>query len=51
MSGRSFDVILQVDLDSSEALEEYQNDPYHCEHVKTYMHANQETSIAIDCEI
>lgn len=51
MSGRSYDVILQVDLDSREALDEYQKDPYHCEHVKTYMHANQETSIAIDCEL
>jgi len=51
MSHRSYDVILQVDLDSREDLEAYQNDPYHCGTVKPYMHANQETSIAIDCEL
>ncbi|MBP0968880.1 MAG: Dabb family protein [Oscillospiraceae bacterium] len=51
MSERSYDVILQVDLESREALDEYQNDPYHCSVVKTYMHANREASIAIDCEL
>ena len=51
MSDRSYDVILQVDLDSREALEEYQNDPYHCSVVKTHMHAVRETSVAVDCEL
>ncbi len=51
MSDRSYDVVLMVDLDSREALEEYQNDPYHCGVVKPYMHANRETSVAIDCEL
>ena len=50
MSDRSYDLILQVDLDNREALEEYQNDPYHCEQVKPYMHANREASVAVDCE-
>jgi len=49
-SDRSFDVMLLVDLESREALEEYQNDPYHCGTVKPYMHANRETSISMDCE-
>lgn len=47
-SARSYDVILQVELDSKEALEEYQADKYHCEVVKTYMHANTVGSVAID---
>ena len=51
MSDRSYDVILMVDVDSREALEEYQNDPYHCGTVKPYMHANRETSVAVDCEL
>lgn len=51
MSDRSYDVILQVDVDSREALEEYQNDPYHCTVVKPYMHAVREGSVAVDCEV
>lgn len=47
-SARSYDVILQVELDSKEALEEYQADKYHCDVVKTYMHANTVGSVAID---
>ena len=33
-SQRSYDVILQVKLDDTKALEEYQNDEYHCSVVK-----------------
>lgn len=32
-------------------LENYQNDPYHCTVVKTYMHSVRESSIAVDYEI
>ncbi len=47
-SERSYDLILEVLLDDAEALESYQNDPYHCSVVKTHMHAVRESSVAID---
>ena len=47
-SERSFDIVLQVLLDDKAALEEYQNDKYHCDVVKTYMHANTTATVAID---
>lgn len=50
-SERSYDVILQVLLDDMNALQEYQNDPYHCSVVKKHMHAVRESSVAIDYEI
>ena len=50
-SDRSYDVILQVVLDDMIALEKYQNDAYHCNVVKTYMHKVRESSIAIDYDI
>lgn len=50
-SERSYDLILQVVLDDAKALEDYQNDPYHCSVVKTHMHAVCESSVAIDYEI
>lgn len=50
-SPRSFDIILQVTLKNAAALEEYQNDSYHCGTVKKYMHAAAEESIAVDYEI
>lgn len=50
-SSRSYDVILQVTLDGKDKLDEYQNDPYHCEVVKTYMHSVMESSVAIDYNI
>lgn len=50
-SERSYDVILEVMLEDMAALERYQNDPYHCETVKTYMHAVREASVAVDVEI
>lgn len=51
MSDRSYDVILLVDVDSREALDEYQNDPYHCSVVKPHMHAVREGSVSVDCEM
>ncbi len=50
-SNRSYDVILQVVLDDRKALEEYQTDKYHCDVVKTYMHANTVSSIAVDYDL
>ena len=50
-SERSYDVILQVTLDSKEDLEKYQNDEYHCSYVQTYMHGAREASVAVDYEI
>ncbi|MCQ2386830.1 MAG: Dabb family protein [Clostridia bacterium] len=50
-SERSYDIILQVKLKDKLALEEYQNDPYHCSVVKTHMHKVRESSIAIDYEV
>ncbi len=47
-SSRSYDLILQVTLDDEEALNRYQNDPYHCSVVKKHMHAVRETSVAVD---
>ncbi len=47
-SERSYDLILEVLLDNAEALESYQNDPYHCSVVKKHMHAVRESSVAID---
>lgn len=49
-SERSYDLILEVLLDGREALEEYQNDPYHCSVVKKHMHSVRESSIAVDYE-
>ncbi len=50
-SPRSYDVILQVVLDDEKALDDYQNDEYHCSVVKKHMHAVAESSVAIDYEI
>ena len=47
-SPRSYDVILQVTLDDPDALDAYQQDPYHCDVVKTYMHKNAASSVALD---
>lgn len=50
-SPRSYDVMLTVLLDDFDALDAYQNDPYHCGVVKSHMHAVRESSVAIDYEI
>ena len=47
-SPRSYDIILQVTLDSRQALDAYQADEYHCSVVKKYMHAHISSSVAID---
>ena len=49
-SGRSYDVILIVDVDDRVALDAYANDPYHCKIVKTYIHSVVETSVTVDYE-
>lgn len=50
-SPRSYDLILQVTLDNREALNDYQQDPYHVSVVKKHMHAVAESSIAIDYDL
>lgn len=50
-SERSYDIILQVTLDDENALEQYQNDEYHCSVVKKHMHAVRESSVAVDYNI
>lgn len=50
-SPRSYDIILQVTLENSARLEEYQSDPYHCDVVKKHMHSVMESSVAVDYEI
>ncbi len=50
-SKRSYDIILQVVVESKEKLEEYQNNEYHVNVVKKYMHAHVENSISVDYEI
>ena len=50
-SPRSYDIILQVLLDDETALEEYQNDEYHCSVVKKHMHSVAESSVAIDFKL
>ena len=50
-SDRSYDIILQVVLKDREALEEYQNDKYHCEVIKAHMHKVRQSSVAVDVEI
>jgi hypothetical protein len=47
-SARSYDLILQVVVESMEKLEEYQNDPYHVNVVKKYMHSVCEKSVSVD---
>ena len=47
-SERSYDIILETLLADENALDAYQNDPYHCDVVKKHMHAVRESSIAID---
>ena len=47
-SERSYDLILEVSLDNAEALEAYQNHPYHVQVVKKHMHAVRESSVAVD---
>jgi len=50
-SDRSYDIILEVTVADWKKLDEYQNDPYHCNIVKKHMHAVASASIALDYEI
>lgn len=50
-SPRSYDIILQVELDGRETLDAYQEDPYHAGVVKKHMHEVMESSIAIDYDL
>lgn len=50
-SPRSYDIILQVLLDDEKALEDYQNDEYHCSVVKKHMHSVAESSVAVDYKL
>ena len=50
-SDRSYDVYLSVVLADKQALEDYQNDPYHVNVVKKHMHEVRQASVAIDFEI
>ncbi len=50
-SQRSYDIILSVVLENADALDAYQNDPYHVNVVKKHMHAVQEKSVAIDYDL
>lgn len=47
-SERSYDIGLTVTVDNQKALDDYQNDSYHCDVVKKHMHTVRESSIAID---
>ena len=49
-SERSYDIILEVILKDKKALDDYQNDEYHCSVVKKHMHAVRESSVAVDYE-
>ena len=49
-SERSYDIILEVILKDKKALDDYQNDEYHCSIVKKHMHAVRESSVAVDYE-
>lgn len=47
-SDRSYDVALTVTVEDKDALERYQQDPYHCSVVKPHMHAVRSSSVALD---
>ncbi len=47
-SARSYDVYLGVLLKDKAALDAYQKDAYHCDVVKTFMHAHTVSSVAVD---
>jgi len=50
-SPRSYDVFLSVTVADRAALEAYQRQQYHCDVVKTHMHAVCCASVALDYEI
>ncbi|MDD6467413.1 MAG: Dabb family protein [Erysipelotrichaceae bacterium] len=50
-SERSFDMILEVLLESKESMDAYQKDPYHVSVIKKHMHQVREKAVAVDFEI
>ena len=50
-SVRSYDLMLTVLVDDFDALAAYQKDAYHCDVVKTHMHAVTENSVTVDYEL
>ena len=50
-SARSYDIILQVTINSREELDVYQKDEYHCSVFKKHMHAVVQSSVAVDYDI
>jgi hypothetical protein len=50
-SERSYDIILEVWLESMEHLAVYQQDLYHCTVVKPLMHEIRCASVAVDYEV
>ena len=50
-SARSYDIILQVTINSRDELDVYQKDEYHCSVVKKHMHAVVQSSVAVDYDI
>lgn len=50
-SERSYDIILQVLLNSKDDLEAYQNDEYHCGVVKEYIKTVKKSAVAVDYEL
>ena len=48
-SERSYDVFLSCVLDDEKALDDYQNDPYHCE-IKVYIKEVAQSVIAFDAK-
>lgn len=49
-SERSYDVVLELTVDSREALEQYQQHPYHVNSVKPVIHQKRSGSATVDYE-
>ena len=49
-SDRSCDIVLEVVVQDRAALDIYQNDSYHCQTVKPYMHRVRISSVSADYE-
>ncbi len=47
-SERSYDIVLLSTHENKDALEAYQNDPYHCDVVKAFIANIKEASVAVD---
>lgn len=50
-SDRSYDVVLEMIVDSPEALQAYQEHPYHVGQVKPYIHEVRSGSATVDYEV